>query len=275
MAIAGGVVAVIVVGGFGFVLGRATIPRPEPAPAAIATPTPKSAPTPSAPPIWGRAQLVTLAFHVSDAVASDRPPPEFAQTAIGQRLDLVIPFGCTGAADAGSDAPLRWRYDDKNSALRIHVEPTAWTSSDWSMALTKDSAIRGFWIPRPWSSNDACPVTAHIAASGITPIVLPGQSLAVAQFLPDDRHAKLPSYDIVKHIAADAFDASEGFRVRLRGRIAKVPGSGTSVRCVQPVGSEQRPICVIAISLDEVRVENAATGTVLGTWSVADSAANG
>src|SRR3546814_4442581 len=65
----------------------------------------------------------------------------------------------------------------------------------------------------------------------------------------------------------DAFDVSQGLRLRLRGRVDRVPGAG-AVRCIQPAGSEQRPICVVAISLDEVLIENTATGAVLATWSV-------
>ncbi|HVI97821.1 MAG TPA: hypothetical protein VM657_02010 [Sphingomonas sp.] len=265
LAIAGGVVATIAIGAAGFFLGRATYPRPEPiTPVVIAAPTPEPSPTPVLPTIWGRTEIVGLAASASDALASGAPLPALANEAVGQRLDLVIPFGCAGAAEEGSQAPLRWRYDEQDRALRVHVAPTRWSASDW--ALDKDQAaasIEGFWIPRPWSTSDACPRRGQAVASGTAAILLPGQTLAVAQFTGDDERV----FDTVQRVTPDEFDVSKGLRLRLRGRIDRVPG-GSAVRCVQPAGSEQRPICVIAISLDEVLIENAATNAVLATWSV-------
>src|SRR3546814_15463185 len=69
----------------------------------------------------------------------------------------------------------------------------------------------------------------------------------------------------LQRVTPDAFDVSQGLRLRLRGRVDRVPGAG-AVRCLQPAGSEQRPICVVAISLDEVLLQNTRHGAGLATW---------
>ncbi|RIA45755.1 hypothetical protein DFR49_0280 [Hephaestia caeni] len=265
LAIAGGAAATIAIGAAGFFLGRATYPAPEPiTPVVIEAPAPRPSPTPVLPSVWGRSEIVDLAVAASDALTSGKPLPDLANEAVGQRLDLVIPFGCSGPADETSHAPLRWRYDAQDRALRIHVEPTQWSGADWALAKEQAAAsIEGFWIPRPWSTSDACPRRTQAGASGTETVLLPGQTLAVAQFTGDDERV----FDTVQRVTPDEFDVSQGLRLRLRGRIDRVPGAG-AVRCIQPAGSEQRPICVVAISLDEVLIENTATGAVLATWSV-------
>jgi len=64
-----------------------------------------------------------------------------------------------------------------------------------------------------------------------------------------------------------ALDTSRGFRLRISGRIARLPGTG-AVRCHQPSGAEQRPICLVGVSIDEVAIDNPASGETLATWNI-------
>ena len=274
LAIAAGLLAMLAVGGLGFLLGRAGQPQAAPA-ANQAAPAPDPAPAPprEEPRTFARADLVTMAAQAADAAASGAPVPDAVDEAAGRRFDLLLPFGCGGPAAGEGGAPLRWRYDEAEEVLRLHARPTSWTAADWDIgAATGIEAIEGFWIARPWSSSGACPAgTGRALVTGSEPVTLPGQTLAVAQFLPGDarREARRGArpFELVRRLPRAALDASRGFRLRLLGRIGRVPGGGP-VRCVQPAGIEQRPICVIAVTLDEVRIENAATGAVLATWPV-------
>jgi hypothetical protein len=270
LAIAGGLAAVIVVGGAGFILGRGTAaPAPEPAtPVAIATPAPTPSPSPENPSLLDRAALIALAGRAADAFASGDPMPATVTDAADRRFDLLLPFGCAGPTAEGSKLPLRWRYEEARQTLRLHVETTEWQASEWNVDPKAGSdAIRGFWVTRPWSSSGACPSPVGQAmATGIEPITLPGQTLAIAQFRASAERRDDHAFTVVQRTPAATIDTSRGFRVRLTGRIARLPGGGP-VRCVQPGGIEQRPICVIAASVDEVRIENAANGAVLGTWN--------
>ena len=275
LALTGALAAAIAVGGAGFLLGRATSERPPVAVAPpAAAPAPKPVPEPAAIGILGRADLIALAAAAADAAAAGREPgPEIAQ-ADGRRFELRLPFGCTGPAGDDSAAPLRWRFDPKAQALRINVDPVAWTAQDWWPAGEAGGVegIEGFWIARPWTSSEACPPGGdRPAAAGTEPVTLPGQTLALGQiFLAEGgRGARRDGkpYEAVIRVAEGDLKASQGFRVRITGRVAR-SGSFGPVRCRQPAGPEQRPICLVGVAIDEVAVENSASGETLATWSV-------
>ena len=182
LALAGALAAAIAVGGTGFLLGRATTERTQVVvapPAAIPVPVPKPEPAPSG--VLGRSDLIALAAAAADAAAAGRDPGREVAEASGRRFELRLPFGCDGAAREGSNAAMRWRYDARDQALRIHVGPMTWTAQDWwgANAAPDIEAIEGFWIARPWTSSEACPADdGRPAASGAEPVTLPGQTLA-------------------------------------------------------------------------------------------------
>jgi hypothetical protein len=270
LAIAGGLAAVIVVGGAGFFFGRSTAPQPaEPVP--VSSPTPEPSPTQPAR-MLNRADIISIAAQAADALASGEPLPEDVRATANRRFELALPFGCAGPAGENGQAPLRWRYDEDEEVLRLHVAPTSWRPVEWGVGEnTGIEAVEGFWLARPWSSDVVCPQRAHAAPTGTEPITLPGQTLAIAQFFTGtDRRAALRDdrpFETVQRVPLGQFDAARGFRVLLTGRIDRVPGGGP-VRCIQPAGIEQRPICVVAVVLDEVRIENPIGAEVLATWPV-------
>lgn len=278
LAIAGGLIAAIVVGGIGFVLGRSTAPEP-PAPLATPAPIPTATPKPVALPVprpMDRGDIIALAATAADAMAAGKEPPQALDDAVGRRVAIVIPFGCDGPAPENSSAPLRWRYDADKGALRLHVAPATWRAGDWwRQGNAPDmQAIEGFWVTHPWTSSDRCPVGGSAASPGFESVTLPGQTLAIAQFFPAggtrlSLHDGDP-FEAVVRLARGDFRAKAGFRLRLTGKIDRVPGGGPA-RCIQPAGIEQRPICVIAMSFDELAIENTATGDTLATWPVGGS----
>jgi len=295
LAIAGGLVAALALAGGGFLLGRGTSPRPDSAPPpAIQSTPPSPAAQPETPHILGRADLLALAAKAADAAASGQALPTGLQ---GKRFELVLPFGCAGPAAADSAAPLRWRYDTAQQTLRVHVAPARWSLADWGLAPDKGgdgtsgegdtgvdarageaaghARLEGFWIERPWSSADTCPpVPPGPAASegASAPLFPPEQTLALAQWRSEAGWTDIAragrAYDLVKRLAPDAAPGPKGLRIRLIGRLARLPDGG-SLRCTQAAGPDQRPVCLLAIALDEVRIENPADGAVLGTWSEA------
>lgn len=273
LVLAGALGAAIAVGGAGFLLGRATSERP---PAAAAPPValavPKPPPESVASGVLGRADLIALAAAAADAAAAGRDPgPEIAQ-ADGRRFELRLPFGCSGPAGEDGAGAMGWRYDSKEQALRIQVDPNIWTAQDWwpADAASGVEAIEGFWIERSWTSSEACP-EGRPAAAGAESVTLPGQTLALGQvFLAESgrggRRDGKP-YETVVPVAEDQLDTSRGFRLRISGRVARTGNAGL-VRCRQPAGPEQRPICLVSVVMDEVAVENSASDAVLATWSL-------
>lgn len=267
LAIAAGLVAILLVGGVGFLAGRESGSTPKiVVPPAPTQPEPSSSPVPvpSDQSIWGRAQLLDLVRHAADAAASDTPLPEKVLQAAGKRFDLVLPFGCAGPSAQGGTNALGWGFDEDDSVLRVYADPQGWTMAEWGLASSAGTALKGFWIPRPWSSSVNCPAqVGHAGATGADPITLPGQTLAIAQTIPSDREWR--SFEKVERAKSDKLETGAGFRLRLTGRLDGFGDVGP-VKCIQPAGPEQRPLCMLAARFEEVRIENAATGEVLGVW---------
>lgn len=279
LALAAAVGAVLIIGGGGFLLGRGTTERTQ---VVVAPPAAKSAPKPAPEPVLdgalGRADLIALAAAAADAVAAGRNlGPEIA-AADGRRFELRLPFGCSGPASENSIQAMRWRYDAEDQALRIYVDPVTWTAQDWwpDNAAAGVEAVEGFWITRPWTSSEVCPAGGdQPAALGAEPVTLAGQTLALGQIFSAEgsrggrRNGK--PYEATVRVPKGELSASNGFRLRISGRIARTRSTGP-VQCRQPAGSEQRPICLISVLMDEVAIENAATSETLANWSLSGSA---
>lgn len=278
LALAGGVAATLLIGAAGFLLGRSTTER-EPV---AAPPPPVVAAAPALPPapveeergVLDRGDLIALAAAAADAAASGRGVPPEVLAANGRRFELRLPFGCDGPANETSQAPMRWRYDPAEQVLRVQVVPIVWTAADWpTAAATPDvEAVEGFWVARPWSASEACTAAAASPqATGTDPVTLPGQTLAIAQFFAagDTRQGRRDGrpFQTSKRVAPAELAAAAGFRLRLSGRIGNVPGGGPA-QCRQPGGPEQRPICVVAATMDEVALENPTNGEILATWNL-------
>ena len=278
LALTAGIVAVAMVGGGGFLLGKGSRVDHPPvaAPTLVAaTPTPTPSPSEDAARILGRADLIALAAAAADAVARGDATPKPVRDAVGRTFTTTLPFGCEGPASVDSKAAMRWRYDETAGALRLNVASVDWAPAEWwpENAPVGVEAVEGFWIARPWTSSESCPASSPTAASGAEPLTLPGQTLAIGQsFNSDDgRQARRDgkAYTAVIRMAPDAVRGEQGFRLRLSGRIVAGPG-GSATICRQPGGAEQRPICMIFAQLADVAIENAATGEVLATWPAGD-----
>lgn len=269
--IAASLVAALAIGVTGFLLGREVSPAAEPVRAV--QPEPKPTPGAAAAPeerSMSRAELLDFATAAADRAASATPlPPRFASLA-GKRFDLSLPFGCDGPVPAGMGA-LGWRYDADASALRIRVVPVSWAVTQWFPSRPAGlSALEGFWVARPWSSRETCAAPAAAPPPGAEPVTLAGQTLGLAQLISDDgpRHIARADepYETVIRVKPEALQLGSGLRLRLQGRFENHPG-GDSARCVQPGGPDQRPICLIAVSFDELAVINPETEETLATWS--------
>src|SRR3546814_1261952 len=63
-----------------------------------------------------------------------------------------------------------------------------------------ETSFQGFWMSRPWSSAERCPhARGQAAATNGQPVTLPGQTLALAEMLPEERRRSDRSYEIEEH----------------------------------------------------------------------------
>ncbi|WP_420137330.1 hypothetical protein [Sphingomonas sp.] len=267
LAIAGGLSAALIVGGVGFLIGRATVkPAAPPAPPVVAV-QPPAPPAPDSGRVLNRGDLAGLARQAADALSSGVAAPPAVRDLPGRRFAVSIPFGCAGPAGPDSATPMRWRYDEQSQTLRIHIALIAWQADQWGLKPDTRTTPQGFWVTRPWSSAETCPRQADEAmAVGTDPVTLPGQTLALVGFEPGAPKPE-SGYDAVVRIAPDRLDMSQGLRARITGRIDRAPGDG-AVQCVQPAGIEQQPICAVAAIFDELVVDNPATGETLASWTI-------
>lgn len=269
LVIAGGFIAAIALSCAGFLLGRSTSPRPTPL-AETTAPAPETSVVPAeieAPRILGRADIIALANRATDVYASGMPLPTDVTALAGRRFELALPFGCTGMAAEKDDTPLRWRYDADKETLRIHAAPISWTADDWGVSDQEmaESRFEGFWVSHPWTSAEHCP-QAREPFPEDQPAIPAEHSLAVAEAIAGEEKARDPRpYKVVTRLAPQKLAADQGFRLRLMGRIERL-NSGLPVICKQTSGFEQRPVCLVSISLDEVRLENPMKNETLGTW---------
>lgn len=289
-ALAAGAAAAIALAGAGFVLGRNTSPRvevaaaaPPPSPAPAVSPAP-APPVPVVTPPLGRADLLEAARAAADAFASGRPVPPEVAALDGRRFQLELPFGCRGPADA--DPLLGWRYDPEEQVLRVSVEAARFDPASWlGTAAAQVDLAEGFWVERPWSSSEACPPArsegaAEPSSGGTAAAVAPVErTLALVQFheAGGSRVGRRDgdAFRAVEKVAPDALDLSQGLRLRLSGRVVASPGNGAPVLCRSPAPAGGRPVCLLAVSLDEVSIANPAIGSTLATWTVSSAAAEG
>ena len=287
LVVAGAAVAVVLLGGGGFLVGRSTVSETRPA---VIVPTPPPMPvTPkseAAVGVLGRKDLIDIANAAADAASSGSAVPANVSAVDARRFEIYLPFGCNGPATEEGRAPLGWRYDADTSSLRVSVASVSWDPGEWlprpSTSAAKDDvspaseAIEGFWITRPWSSRETCDRdTAPTVPRGIEAVTLPGQTLGIAQIFSeqDSRNARRDGKPYESVIRRDAKDLAidQGLRVRIRGRVTRFPG-GTTVQCRQPAGREQRPVCLIAVAIDDVAIDNPATEETIAIWPTASRA---
>ena len=283
LAFAGAVAAVVLLGGGGFLLGRSTVPEAPPT-VVIPSLAPAAPPEAAAKPVvrvLARGDVIGIANAAADAASAGQPMPLSVTAADAQRFEIYLPFGCDGPVSGDSIEPFRWRYDSETASLRISVAPVAFDPEEWLHAQSPgrsggeptaaSEAIEGFWVTRPWSSQETCAREADPSAQrGTDPVTLPGQTLGLAQVFTDEdsrsaRRGGKP-YESVTRLKQDDLRIDQGLRVRLRGRITRFP-EGATVRCRQPAGKEQRPVCLLAVTFDDVAIDNPATKDVIATWA--------
>jgi hypothetical protein len=235
--------------------------------------TVEKAPPPKLPvplPPLDRAQLLAAAAAAADAVASGRPlPPQNAALA-GRSFTIGLPFGCDGPqADPASDWA-GWTYNSRTKALKLRASPETWDDAPWVQALTGDmpfEAAEGFWIRRPWSSVDNCPVSAgdperqdHGSAGR--------QTVGLVQFFAPDTPRSLRRgprpYSATIRTDDAIMDGPREYRLVIEGRIGSFP-DGQPIHCWNEA-RDLRPICLISIQFNSVAFEDPRDGKVLSEW---------
>lgn len=243
-----------------------------PTPASISTRTPTMT---EVPPNLGREALMTAVAQEASAYARGVPPPGEVDRLVGRSFAIRVPFGCSGAsADSGDsrdrDGQPGWSWGPDRDTIRISMTPGDWTTSPLIASGPTPvtwEAVEGFWIPRPWLVTDECP---KIARDPLQPATAPSrQTLGIAAVFEAGgsrigrRNRRAYTHTVRAERDAPLNAPVEGYRMLLAGRIVAFP-NGRAIRC-RAAGPDDRPVCIIAITLDRVAFEDA-EGETLSEW---------
>ncbi len=167
-------------------------PAPAPEAAEPGTMTEKSpileVPKPLAP--VGRGGLIGAASAAADAAAAGAPMPEANARLVNRSFELRLPFGCEGPAPDTENVWAAWTYDAGTRALKLVARPETWKDAAWLAEVAPGAspeAVEGFWIRRPWTTSETCPMApppAEPAAEAVPPEPHP-DAVASAGALPD------------------------------------------------------------------------------------------
>lgn len=251
---------------------QAPEPRAErPLPVARPRPsTPAPPPQLAPPPALTRAGLVAAAAAAASTYAGGPEPAADARPLIGRRFRVVLPFGCDGPREPGTEPSAWWEYGPERRTIRISVRPEIWTES----AIARDlggadvEAVEGFWIPRPWLASDACPTPRTDPLAAATPAPSP-QTVGLATLFEEGgsrivRRGDRP-YEVVLNAPDDEpMPAPQGYRLVLEGRVVGFEG-GEPIAC-RSASADQRPVCLVGVEIDRVAIRDPANAAVLGEW---------
>ena len=257
----------VALAGGGYLVGRGERPAPAPVetPANVPPVEPAAPPAPVVPPPLGRGDLISLVAAATDAYAEGRDLTADEQRA-GRRFEIRIPFGCGGPSKEQLD-PLGWSYDEQTETLRLRATPQQWADEPWIETRLEGSdieSVEGFWIPRPWTSSEACPRTADATPGD------PSNVLGIAHFFDPDSPRRGQrgdrAFESVKKMEPEGLKPGAGFRLLLEGRLAALPKGGTVI--CHGEATYRRPTCLISAEFDRVAIENPADGDLLAEWQL-------
>jgi hypothetical protein len=243
-------------------------------------------PRPS-PPI-DRAALLGAVARAASAAAAGADAPDEVRNLDGRQFTLAIRFGCSGPATSSERKWLRWSHDADSRTIRLYARPTI--SSDepllGRLGEQEFEAVEGFWIPRPWLLEPACPATAAIrqaeedAAEPDSeqhdkaepePEPEPAPSwprIGIAQYFTsaDSRTGRRDSraYEARHMLAEGEAIPSTGFNLVLSGRLRAIAGRQV-IECAAS-NADSPPECIISAEFQRASIEKPDTGEVIAEW---------
>jgi len=215
----------------------------------------------------GRAELLAAFARAADAAAAGRPLPDANRQLVGRTFSLRLPFGCNGPVSKAALPWAGWTYDLRKQTLKLTATPERWSEAAWVRAIAGEmpyEAVEGFWIQRPWTSSEDCPVasTDVVAPEAVRPTV------GIAQFFAPDapRTFQRGSRAYSHTIRVPGTEAAKvrDYRLSLGGRVTGF-ADGQPIHCWNEA-PDLRPVCLIAVELARVAFEDSPAGEVLVEW---------
>ncbi|MBA3510972.1 hypothetical protein [Sphingomonas sp.] len=259
-------------------LNASVVPRPQPA--------------------LDRAAIFAAVARAASAEAAGTDHSEAQRELDGRQFEIRIRFGCKGPSTELREEWLGWSFDREKGTLRVRAMPTLSAEEQLVKALGGDQfeAVEGFWIPRPWLLEAACPATAAVSSApaepaadaasketGAQPATTPAAAaesqqitepvpkwprIGIAQFFtetdPRTGRRSMRPYEAVKTLGPEQPIGSQGFNLVLSGRLKALPDKRV-IACVAK-GADSPPECIVSVDFDRVWIEKPADREILAEW---------
>jgi hypothetical protein len=234
-----------------------------------------------------RRGLLEAVWSAASSAASGTDDSSDQRALDGRQFEIRIRFGCAGPEQALKSVPLGWSFNERDRTLRVRAAPTINKKQPRvaELAPQNTEAVEGFWIPRPWLLDAACPAasaiepaieTRQMAAEEQEPKAGPASThvpvsgkVGIAEFFSttDARTGRRDSraYEDVQVLAKDQPPSSQGFNLVLTGRLRALPGRKV-INCIRD-DRDAPPDCVAAAAFDRVFIEQPETGAIVAVWS--------
>lgn len=229
-----------------------------------------------------REVLLILAMRAASREALGTQDGDAQRLLDGKAFEVRIRFGCAGPVE-DKRHNLAWRLGGDKRTLRLRAAPSMAADDPLVQAVGGEHGfeeVEGFWMPRPWLLAAACPVQgkSFAAAAAKEPAAStdkPGNvaepaagRIGIAQFFtPADSRTHRRSaraYEAVVNLETGRKVGRAGFDLVLSGRL-KALADGRVIACASS-DPDRRPDCIIAATIDTVRMEQPEDGAVLARW---------
>lgn len=244
-----------------------------------------------------RAAILAAVAQAASAAASGADDVTAQGALDGRQIEFRIRFGCKGPSSRLRDEWLGWSYDRESGTLRVRAMPTLSAGDQLVRALGGDQfeAVEGFWIPRPWLIEPACPVAAKLISEPAEPAsdaesegaaaqpagtaaaaaaersaepVPSWPRIGIAQFFtetdPRTGRRSMRPYEAVKTIDPKQPIGSQGFNLVLSGRLRALPGRRV-IACAAK-GANSPPECIVSAQFDRVWIEAPGHRETIAEW---------
>lgn len=244
-------------------------------------------------PPFNRARLLLAVARAASAHSAGMTDVGVQRPLDGKQFELRLRFGCDGPGPGTSAHG--WSLDPDGRTLRLRAVPSLSLDDEVARSVAGDQveAVEGFWLPRPWLLDAACPSDQPIAAPATSPgdreaakedlaIASPKdpakasprsvpaqQRIGIAQFFTAEdartgRRMNRP-FEAVRQLDEGERVGPGGFDLVLSGRL-RARADGRVILCAGS-GLDRPPDCIVSAEVDRVWIERPEDRAVMAEWS--------
>ena len=239
-------------------------------------------------PPFDRDRLLLTVARAASAHSAGMNEPGAQRSLDGKQFEVRLRFGCDGPGPRTGEHG--WSLDPDGRTLRLRAVSTLSLDDEVARGVAGDGveAVEGFWLPRPWLLQAACPsarpaanpgtaAEAQTNSSEVAPAASPDvppasavQRIGIAQFFTAQdartRRRMDRPFEAVKQLGEGERAGQDGFDLVLSGRL-RARGDGRVILCAGS-GRDRPPDCIVSAAVDRVRIERPADQAVMAEWSM-------